>query len=291
MAVRALSARAVGLTWGQRALVVGALHPRLFVGTANHTAHRRTPYTRLALTAQLMEHVFLGSREQADKALEFTRRRHAAVVGTTDEDGGPAHPAGSPYSAFDPDLMWWTAAFALDSVEFMHDHLVRPLTPGQREALLGDFVRWAELFGMPGTAAPQSYAEFRSRFDSWLASNEPHLVPEARLVGRSIAGCDGFNLPARAISSPTLRVLIQGSLPAKVRGLYGIGWSLADEAAWQALARAHRLAHRVPLLPRTPLLRGRSEEFYKVVARQEKALLRRGGVSMPGVSDRVLPER
>ena len=35
------------------------------------------------------------------------------------------------------------------------------------------------------------------------------------------------------------------------------------------------------------MLRGKSREFYKVVARSEQALIRRGGVSMPGVSDVV----
>ena len=53
MVVRALRQRAVALTYGQRALVMGALHPRLFVGTAQHTEHRETPYTRLGLTAHV----------------------------------------------------------------------------------------------------------------------------------------------------------------------------------------------------------------------------------------------
>ena len=69
--------RAVGLTWGQRALVVGATHPVLFIGTAQHTSHRETPWTRLALTARFFETVFLGTRDEADKALLFTARRHA----------------------------------------------------------------------------------------------------------------------------------------------------------------------------------------------------------------------
>ena len=77
MVVRALSARAVGLTYGQRALVIGALHPRLFVGTAQHTSHRESPYTRLGLTARLFEPVFLGSTEEADRALAFAAKRHA----------------------------------------------------------------------------------------------------------------------------------------------------------------------------------------------------------------------
>jgi uncharacterized protein (DUF2236 family) len=286
MAVRALGQRAVSLTYGQRALVIGALHPRLFVGTAQHTSHRTSPYTRLALTARLFEAVFLGSREEADRALAFTAKRHATVNGTMQVDGGAAHPAGSSYSATDPGLMWWTAAFTLDSVERMHDLLIGRLGPDQREELFLDFVRWAELFGMPRNAAPTSYAVFRSEFDGWMASDEPFLTDEARLVGRNIAGASGYHLPGRLVSSPALATVVQGSLPPAVREAYGIPWTAQQEAAARGIFLASRTAHgRVPLLARTPLLRGRSEEFYKVVAKSEQALIRRGGVSIPGVSD------
>ena len=206
-------------------------------------------------------------------------------------DGGPAHPEGAPYSAADPGLMWWTAAFALDSVEHMHDHLVRRLTDAEREELFDGFVRWAGLFGMPRSAAPASYADFRAAFDAWLASDEPYLVPEARLVGRHIAGVSGYGLPLRVVTSPALATLVQGGLPASVRERYGIPWGPRDEARWQLASRASRLAHRVPVLPALPPYRGRSEEFYKVVQRGEKALLARGGVSIPGVSDADPPYR
>jgi uncharacterized protein (DUF2236 family) len=292
MVVRALSQRAVALTYGQRALVVGALHPRLFVGTAQHTAHRSQPYTRLALTARLFEAVFLGSKAEADRALKFTAKRHEPVHGSMDVDGGAAHPVGSSYSAADPGLMWWTAAFTLDSVEFMYDALVRPMHDRDREELFTGFVRWAELFGMPRDAAPACYAEFRESFDGWLASDEPHLVDEAYLVGRHIAGTSGYHLPLRFASSPALRVVVQGSLPPKVRAAYDIPWGVADEQAWRALSTALRLGHsHVPLLARTPLLRGRSAEFYKVVQRSEQAAIRRGAVSIPGVSDVTPPAR
>jgi uncharacterized protein (DUF2236 family) len=203
-----------------------------------------------------------------------------------DVDGGAAHPAGAPYSASDPGLMWWTAAFTLDSVEYMHDALVRRLRDHERQDLFDGFVRWAELFGMPREAAPGSYAEFRQAFDAWLASDEPFLVDEAYLVGRHIAGTYGYHLALGAVTSPVLRTLIQGSLPAKVREVYDLRWGLRDDVAWHALSAAIRTGHsRIPLLARTPVLRGRSAEFYKAAARGEQAALRRGGISIPGVSD------
>jgi uncharacterized protein (DUF2236 family) len=286
MVVRALRQRAVALTYGQRALVMGALHPRLFVGTAQHTEHRETPYTRLGLTARLFEAVFLGSKAEADRALQFAAKRHAPVRGTMDVHGGDAHPVGARYSAAEPGLMWWTAAFTLDSVEYMHDALVGRLRDHEREELFDGFVRWAGLFGMPTEAAPSSYAEFRQTFDTWLASDEPFLVDEAYIVGRHIAGTSGYHLALGTFSSPVLRTLVQGSLPPQVRAAYDLRWGIQDELAWRTLSTAIRTGHsRVPLLARTPLLRGRSAEFYKVAARGEQAALRRGAVSIPGVSD------
>ncbi|MET3962956.1 uncharacterized protein (DUF2236 family) [Marmoricola sp. OAE513] len=291
MAVRALQQRAVGLTYGQRALVVGATHPVLFVGTAQHTSHRETPWKRLALTARLFESVFLGSREEADRALAFTAKRHAPVAGTTSVDGGPHAPTGTPYDAARGDLMWMTAAFTLDSVEVMHDLLVRRLTDGEREALLADFIDWACLFGMPRDAAPPSYAAFRTRMDERLVNGEAYLTDEARLVGGYLAGSAGYPLPGPAvIGSPALAAVVIGSLPAPVLNLYDIQPTAAQQATFQAVCRASRVAHtHLPRLARSPLLHGSSQRSYASVAATEKRWRRRGRVSMPGVSDAPAP--
>lgn len=291
MAVRTLRQRAVGLTYGQRALVVGATHPVLFVGTAQHTSHRETPWRRLALTARLFEAVFLGTREEADRALAFTANRHATVVGTTSVDGGPHAPAGTPYDAARGDLMWMTAAFTLDSVEVMHDLLVRRLTPGEREGLLADFVDWACLFGMPREAAPASYTAFRERMDTRLLNGEAYLTDEARLVGGYLAGSDGYPLPGPAvIGSPALATVVVGSLPPAVREMYGMRMTSAQQAAFAAITRGSRTVHqRLPGLAGSPLLAGPSRPSYASVAATEARARRRGKVSMPGVSDVPAP--
>ncbi|MFC9892288.1 oxygenase MpaB family protein [Nocardia sp. NPDC127579] len=285
---RVMRKRAVGLTYGQRALVIGAVHPLLYVGTAENSAHRMTPYTRLALTGKLFEAVFLGSRDEADRALEFTRKRHEPVHGALPEDAGAHNPAGTAYSARDPHLMFMTMAFTFDSAEVMHDLLVRKLTPGEREGLYQDYVRWGELFGMPATAAPADYPAFRRYFDDYLASDEPFLTDEARLVGSYLAG-SRVPYPQRAPLQQVLSafyLLVQGSLPQRVREIYGMRWSLVEESAFRTLAQGLRTAHvDLPLLP--PLLRGHlagpSAPLYKLVADRERELARAGLPSMPGV--------
>lgn len=294
MAYRALNQRVVALTYGQRALAIGATHSLLAQGTAQSTSNRETPYTRLALTARLFESVFLGTTAEADRALAFTAKRHASVQGTIDEYGGPAHPAGTRYDAYDPDAMWWTVAFTLDSVEHQYDQLVRHLRDREREQLFEDFVRWGELFGMPRSAAPRDYADFRQQYDAYLASDRPYLTAEMKQLGRYIAGYDVPHqppLPTRPVFS-TIHLLTVGSLPPGVRSLFDMDWSLRDEFAYQAVCRSSRLGHGwIPLVARSPILRGRSQEFFKIVARGEQSVIRRGGASMPGVSDAARTSR
>lgn len=291
MVVRALRQRAVSLTYGQRGLIVGATDPVLTIGTFQHTSHRETPWNRLALTARLFESVFLGTREEADRALAFTAKRHTTVVGTTTVDGGPQAPVGTPYDARRGDLMWMTAAFVLDSVEVMHDLMVRRLTAGEREALLADFVDWACLFGMPRHAAPTSYAAFRTRMDERLVNGDAFVTDEARLVARYLAGTAGYPLPGpAALGSPALATVVTGSLPVTVRQILDISWNPAQELAFQTITMGSRLAHqRVPVLSRTPLLRGRNSDLFKAIAGTERRQLRRGQASMPGVSDVEAP--
>src|SRR5919197_2497671 len=98
---RVHSERAVGLLYGQRALMIGAINPRAFVGTWEHTGARLLPFQRLAHTAKAFEKIFFGSRVEADEVLAAVHRLHEKVRGALPDDAGVT-PAGTPYSAFEP---------------------------------------------------------------------------------------------------------------------------------------------------------------------------------------------
>jgi uncharacterized protein (DUF2236 family) len=288
MAVQVMSNRAVGLTYGQRALVIGAVHPQLSVGTVEHTAHRDTPYNRLMLTARLFEAVFLGTTEEADRAVEFTRRKHATVVGSLPEDAGPHYPSGTPYSASDPHLMYMTMAFTFDSAHHMQNLLVRRLSPDESERLWQDFIRWGELFGMPRSAAPDTYPQFRASFDAYLASDRLYLTEDARIIGSYLAGAKRGDYDVPAPVRPffrTLDLLIKGSLPSRVREMYGFRWTPAHRAAFRTAVQAARTLYvRPPRFvpqPLDPVLRGSNRGPFKIVADTERRQLKRGRYSMP----------
>jgi len=216
---RVHSERAVGLFYGQRALMIGALNPLAFVGTTEHTNAKQKPFQRLSHTAEVFGTVFFGTRAEADRALAFVQRLHERVRGEMPEDAGKV-PAGTPYSAFDPELMLWTLAVIADSGPFFYELFVDRLSDHERERLWQEYVRLGELFGMPREVAPQSHREFRAWFEGMLDSDEMHLTPNAHEIGYATA----FEIPMPAYRAPAKAVhdlIMLGSLPARVRELYG----------------------------------------------------------------------
>ncbi|HET7574639.1 MAG TPA: hypothetical protein VFJ99_05940, partial [Solirubrobacterales bacterium] len=76
-------------------------------------------------------------------------------------------------------------------------------------------------------------------------------------------------------------LVIKGTLPPRVREIFGIGWSGAQEAAFRSVSAGHRRARR--LFPHR-LRRGRNDYFFDVVTQTEH---RRGGTPTPPLGARA----
>ena len=264
--------KAVGLFYGQRALCIGALKPLNYVGTSEHTRDKLTPFRRLARTGGAFETVFFGTREQADRTLAAVRHMHERVVGALPRDAGPRCPAGTAYAANAPELMLWTIAVIADSAQWFYEHLVRRLSDGEREALWQDYVLLAELFGMPRRAAPETHAAFRSWYDDELAGEQVYLTEEARYMGHASA----FEIPMPPGRWPAKRAhdaVMLGSLPPRVRELYGLSYGPLQASACAAALAAMRTAR--PLLP-SSLTVGSCIPEFTMVARTERRRIERG---------------
>ena len=264
--------KSVGLMYGQRALCVGAVKPLNYVGTSEHTHNKRTPFKRITHTGGMFEAVFFGSREQADRVLQIVDGMHERVVGELPQDAGSHYPAGTPYSAFDPELMLWTVAVIADSAEWFYDRLVRPLTDEQREALWQDYLRFAQLFKMPRRSAPSTHREFREWFESQLAGPDLHLTEEARYMGYASA----FEIPmpsSRQLAKRMHDLVMLGSLPPRVRELYGLRYSSSQARACAAVLSGGRFARM--LAPRK-LTHGSCIPEFEMVAATEQRRIERG---------------
>jgi uncharacterized protein (DUF2236 family) len=265
--------RAVGLLYGQRALLIGALEPLTYTGTMLSTRASDRPFKRLARTAKIQETIFLGTKAEADEELAKVNRMHETISGTLPEAAG-GHPAGTSYSAYDPELMLWTLAVIADSGRAMYETMVRRLSDADREELWQDYVRFGELFGLRRSEMPASHDEFSQWFDAKLASPETQATPHAL----EMAPLCAFEQPVPFLARGNLAAqnhLIKGTLPPRVREIFGISWSAAHEASFRAAAAAHRRARR--LFPR-PVRRGRNDYFFDLVDRTEQ---QRGGTRTP----------
>ena len=93
---RVNSERAVALS-GSRALLMQAAHPLAVVGLLAHSDSLDAPYERLARTAQVMNTITFGSREDADRVTAMVRKMHRRVRGRL-ADGGRDLPGRHPLS-------------------------------------------------------------------------------------------------------------------------------------------------------------------------------------------------
>lgn len=262
--------RAVGLLYGQRALLMQATHPVAFTGLLAASSGRSAPFKRLARTAQTMETVFFGSRGDADRVTARVRRMHARVRGRTTTAAGP-HPTGTPYAADQPDMMLWILGCLADSALAMHRCFVGPLSRSQLDRYWDDYLLVGELFGLDRVNAPATYSEFRVWFRARLESGDLHVTEEARRLGKEVAFA--LPLPARRRPAlPAINLAVAGTLPSEVRRMYGIEWTAAHDAAFRSLVLGSRLSR--PIVP-AALKRGACAGDYEVVARAEARRLRR----------------
>jgi uncharacterized protein (DUF2236 family) len=279
MARRVHGERSVGLLYGQRALLIGALEPLTYTGTMLSTRSGDRPFERLARTAKIQETVFLGTRAEADEVLAKVHRLHETIKGELPEAAGP-HPAGTAYSAFDPELMLWTLAVIADSGREMYETLVRPLEPEERERLWQDYARFGELFGLPRSEVPSSHLEFKAWFDGKLAAPDLQATEHGLAMAPLVAFRQPVPLPARG-NLAIQNHIIKGTLPPRVREIFGIRWSRAHESSFRALAAGSRrtrgaFPHR--------MRRGRNDVFFDVVTKAER---RRGGTVTPELRARA----
>jgi uncharacterized protein (DUF2236 family) len=152
--------------------------------------------------------------------------------------------------------------------------MVRPLGAEELEGLWRDYVRFGELFGLPRGEVPATYREFKRWFDAELASPDAIATEHALEMAPLVA----FEQPVPAAARGNLAIqnhVIKGTLPPRVREIFGIAWGPAHEASFRALTAAHRRArHAFPRL----LRRGRNDYFFDLVTDVER---RRGGTEVP----------
>ena len=242
--VRRLHRERIVAISGVRALLMQALDPLAVVGFDRHSVLFEDPEARLVSTDRMMSRIYFGTRETALATGRAIEGMHDRVNGMVEEDYGPI-PAGTPYSAGDPELMLWTLATLADSAMLYASRFISPLSDEEREAYWSDYRQVGQLLGMPDDSMPPTEPELREYLDGRLRDGSLYISDEVRERAVAIIFDPPFSGWTRLALTPlteAVKLSSVGLLPPEARQLYGFGWDPIRQAALDSLLLQVRLA-------------------------------------------------
>jgi len=214
-------------------------HPLVAAGVVQHSDYRRDLWKRLVRTLRALYLVAFGTKAEAERAGAAVQAVHAHVRGLTDAPLG-RFPAGTPYSASDPELQLWVHATLVQASLAASGRFVCALSAEDEERYYQEMGFVARLFGTPAAIIPSSLAEFREYFETQLVGETITVTPPARQVAAIILEA-ALPAPLRVLV-PAHRLSTAGLLPPRLRAEYGLRWTPLHELALPIAARSVRLA-------------------------------------------------
>jgi uncharacterized protein (DUF2236 family) len=239
--------RVMLLAW-PRAILLQVAHPLVAAGVAGHSSFADGGFAavhRLWQTVQAMLALTFGDREEQADAIDGILAIHYRVRGSLRETVG-RFPAGTPYTAEDPDLVLWVHVTLLDSMVLAHDALLEPLSAEDRDAYCVESAWVAVALGARPDEVPTTWAAAQAYLQRVHASGTLAVGQDGRAVGAAVLSppLGPLAMPLTAI----VRLITRAWLPADVRALYGLSWSEADARRLPRVLKALRTARR--MMPR-----------------------------------------
>jgi uncharacterized protein (DUF2236 family) len=182
-----------------------------------------------------------GTPAEYARAMDGIRSIHRRVNGLLPEDAGP-FPAGTRYSAEDPDLVLWVHLTLMESLPLAYELLVGPLTPAEHDAYCAEAAAAPIELGARPAEVPQTWEEARRAIERVRASGALSVSAQARTLCRSVlypAGAWTLG-PAAWIN----RTVTTGVLPADLRDQYGLSWTAPQQRAFDTMVPMLRATRR-----------------------------------------------
>jgi len=243
-AIRRIGRESVLMLGGARALLMQAAHPLVAAGIVEHSDYAADPWRRLGRTLYALYTVVFGTCAEADAAGGRVRAAHRRVHGRIAEQMG-VFPAGTRYSAADPDLQLWVHATLVTTGIVMHETYVGRLSDRDRAAFYDEMKVVAGVFGMPARVLPDTLDDLYEHERRLLDEGVLCVTDAARKVARTVLAPPvppPFRPPLVALARANV-----GLLPEPLRAQYGLRYGRLEALGVGASARAVRT-----LLPVTP---------------------------------------
>ncbi len=225
-----------------RALLLQAANPLVAQGAIDHSTYKTDPYGRLERTVRWVTIVCFGTVREAERVSRRVTGLHGRVSGTLPAANATARiPAGTPYSADDPELLRWVHASFVDTMLAAHDALVGGLDRRERDAFVSEWDAVATLMGLSADRCWPTAAALRRYIDTQVKRGDALPGAGSREVAETVLH-PPVRSPLLRPGTETLAFIASGLLPADLRRGYGIAWTPAHTAAFATLARSMRLA-------------------------------------------------
>jgi uncharacterized protein (DUF2236 family) len=241
--------RALAL-FGPRALLMQAAHPLAVAGLLAHSSALDEPYDRLARTAELMDTITFGSREESERLTRRVRAMHSRVQGELREPVGP-YPAGTHYRADDPELLLWVLFTLIDSALVVYRKYVGSISRREEALLWEDYKVVGGLFGLERAAMPSTLGDLDAYRSAMFDGESLHVNEWARKRAREIV----LEPPVPTALRPLVEAVNFTTitlLPDRIRDEYGFA-KLPPVAVRRAIVGAGAEYLRrgvIPFLPR-----------------------------------------
>lgn len=234
----------VPLLGGGAAVLLQVAHPLVAAGVVEHSDYRNDLWRRLVRTLEAFYFIVYGTRQEAERAAAAVRSVHAHVQGVTQQSLG-RFPAGTSYSAANPDLMLWVHATLVQASLAAYERFVETLTVEEEERYYQEMGLVARILGTPASVIPASFNDFEEYFRCQLEGSDVCVTRPAREVASVILDAP-LPAPLRLLA-PAHRLSTAGLLPPRLREEYGLRWSVFHERTLPLAARSLRLS-AAPLL-------------------------------------------
>ena len=223
---------------GGVAVLLQVAHPLVASGVADHSGFGDDLWRRLVRTLRALYLVTYGSKAEADRAAKAVQLVHGYVRGETRTRLG-VFPAGTPYSADDPELMLWVHATLVYGSLSAYQRFERRLSPSDQATYYRQMAIVARLFGTPADVIPPTLGDFREYFSAQLRSDAISVTELAREIAAVILRAP---LPApMRVLVPAHRLATAAQLPPRLRREYGLRWTPAHAPLLAAAAASVRL--------------------------------------------------
>lgn len=218
-----VSAEAVLLAGGARAILLQLANPVVARGVARHSDFAGRPLDRLHGTLTYLYVIVYGTPEEAAQVARRVGAAHQPV-------------RGEGYDARDVDAQLWVAATLYDTARQVHQLMFGSTW---NDAMLADYAIVGGALGLPASVWPSTQAAF----DEYWGSAALVVGDDARGVARALLHPSGPWWLRAAM--PTVRLVTAGLLTPELRDAYDLP---LDQRRFDRLVRVARAVY--PRLPR-----------------------------------------